>query len=167
MVLNTDFSKWKSTLFTAYDEIARDRQLVTVPTRAAAREEPISISVKTGVFRTSFLSQTMRGKATIIIKRQNTITIANPDSKIVKTRGFLIDISCCGLFIWTEVNWGKLRYCCVVLIIISQRLSNQIWLYFQNKKIAGSCTQTTVISCPTLHTKTSNVTKIFWFKVES
>ena len=75
-----------------------DRQLVTVTTHAAAREEPISILIKKGIFHTSLLSQTireMRGKATIIIKQQNTITIANPDSKIIKTRGFSIDISCC------------------------------------------------------------------------
>ena len=27
------------------------------------------------------------------------------------------------------------------------RPSNQIWLYYQNKKITGNCTQTTVILC--------------------
>ena len=49
------------TLSTAYDEIAKDRQLVTVTTRSAARGEPIiSICTKKSVFHASFLPQTIR-----------------------------------------------------------------------------------------------------------
>ena len=40
------------TLSTAYDEIAKDRQLVTVTTRSAARGEPISLCTKKSVFFT-------------------------------------------------------------------------------------------------------------------
>ena len=47
------------TLSTAYDEIAKDRQLVTVTTRSAARE-PISICTKKSVFHASFLPRTIR-----------------------------------------------------------------------------------------------------------
>ena len=47
-------------LSTAYDEIAKDRQLVTVTTRSAARGEPISICTKKSIFHTSFLSETIR-----------------------------------------------------------------------------------------------------------
>ena len=48
------------TLSTAYDEIAKDRQLVTVTTRSAARGEPISICTKKSVFHASFLPRTIR-----------------------------------------------------------------------------------------------------------
>ena len=50
---------------TAYDEIAKDRQLVTVTTRSAARGEPILICTKKSVFHASFLPRTiceMRGE---------------------------------------------------------------------------------------------------------
>ena len=52
------------TLSTAYDEIVKDRQLVTVTT---ARGEPISICTKKSVFHASFLPRTiceMRGENT-------------------------------------------------------------------------------------------------------
>ena len=48
------------TLSTAYDEMPKDRQPVTVTTRAAARGEPISISTKKIVFYKSLLLQTIR-----------------------------------------------------------------------------------------------------------
>ena len=47
-------------LSTAYDEIAKDRQLVTVTTRSAARGEPISICTKKSGFHGSFLPRTIR-----------------------------------------------------------------------------------------------------------
>ena len=47
-------------LSTAYDEIAKDRQLVTVTTRSAARGEPISICTKKSVFHASFMPRTIR-----------------------------------------------------------------------------------------------------------
>ena len=54
------------TLSTAYDEIDKDRQLVTVSTRSAARGEAISICTKKSVFQASFLPPTtireMRGE---------------------------------------------------------------------------------------------------------
>ena len=55
------------TLSTAYDDEknAKDRQLVTVTTRSAARGEPISICTKKSVFHASFLPRTiceMRGE---------------------------------------------------------------------------------------------------------
>ena len=53
------------TLSTAYDEIARGRQLVTITTPAAARREPISIATKKSAFHTSLLPrpiQKMRGE---------------------------------------------------------------------------------------------------------
>ena len=54
----------RRTLSTAYDEIAKDRQLVTVTTRSAARGKPILICTKKSV-HASFLPRTireMRGK---------------------------------------------------------------------------------------------------------
>ena len=47
------------TLSTVYNDIARDRQLGTVTTHAAARREPISISTKNSFFHTSFLPKTI------------------------------------------------------------------------------------------------------------
>ena len=44
----------RRTLSTAYDEIAKDRQLVTVTTRSAARGEPISICTKENRFSRKF-----------------------------------------------------------------------------------------------------------------
>ena len=38
------------------------------------------------------------------IKQQNAVRIANSDPKIAKTRGFPIDLSCCGSSTSTEVN---------------------------------------------------------------
>ena len=35
-------------------------------------------------------------KQQITIKQQNAVKIANSDPKIAKTRGFSIDINCCG-----------------------------------------------------------------------
>ena len=57
MVLNEDQHR---TLSTACDEIVRDRQLVTVTIRAAARVEPILMSTKKTVFHSSFLPRTIR-----------------------------------------------------------------------------------------------------------
>ena len=37
------------------------------------------------------------------IKQQNSVRIANSDPKIAKTRGFSIDLSCCGSSTSTEV----------------------------------------------------------------
>ena len=48
------------TLSAAYDEIAKDRQLVTVTTHSAAGGEPISICTKKSVFDAIFLLQTIR-----------------------------------------------------------------------------------------------------------
>ena len=49
------------TLSTTYDEIAQDRQVVTVTTRPAARGEPIStICTKKRVFHANFLPRTIR-----------------------------------------------------------------------------------------------------------
>ena len=49
------------TLSSAYNnEIAKDRQLVTVTTHSAARGEPISICTKKSVFNASFMSRTIR-----------------------------------------------------------------------------------------------------------
>ena len=58
---NTPKLRSTSTPSTAYDKIARDRQLVTVTYHAAARE-PISDSrsTKKCVFHTSFMPQTIR-----------------------------------------------------------------------------------------------------------
>ena len=83
------------TLSTAYDEIARDRQLVTVTTRAAAGGETISIKTKKSVFYTYFLPWTIfeiRGKKLISIKQQNARTIFNSDPTIVKIECFFIGI---------------------------------------------------------------------------
>ena len=89
------------TLSTSYDEIARNRQLVTVSTRAAAKGGPISISIKKSIFHPSFLPWTIREI------QQNAVTIVYPDPKTVKTTGFPIDRSCCESSTSTEVNGGK------------------------------------------------------------
>ena len=99
-------------LTTAYGEIARDRQqLVTVTTSAAARGDPISIPTKR-VFQHKFPAVNYLWdawwrnlKQITIIKQQNSLTtIANPDPKIVKTRGFPKNKSCCGNSTSNEVN---------------------------------------------------------------
>ena len=43
-------------------------------------------------------------KQQITIKQQNAVRIANSDPKFAKTRGFPIDISCCGSSTSTDVN---------------------------------------------------------------
>ena len=97
------------TLSTAYDEIAKDRQLVTVTTRSAARGEPISLCTKKSVFflrkfpATNYLWDAWR-KQQITIKQQNAVKTANSDPKIAKTTGFPIDISSCKSSSSTEVN---------------------------------------------------------------
>ena len=63
-------------------------------------------------------------------------------------------------------------HCCLTahnlqMIYNHYRPSNQTWLYHQNKRKTGSCTQTTVIPCLTLQNwRKSNVVKILWFKVK-
>ena len=74
--------------------------------------------------------------------------------------------------IYTSNHFFTYHYHAIMMtitIVFSNYIpSNQIWLYYQNKKITGRCTQTPVISHLTLRNlQKTNVAKIFWFKVES
>ena len=62
-------------------------------------------------------------KQQITIKQQNAVRIANSDPKIAKTRGFTIDIRCCGSSTSTEVNTHEIY----TLLII-----NKLFYYRNN-----------------------------------
>ena len=61
-------------------------------------------------------------KRQITIKQQNAVRIANSDPKIAKTRGFPIDISCCGSSTSTEVNTKKSKFDDGVLFTQARRI---------------------------------------------